>query len=683
MPMDATSEGVEFMCSYMHERILGLAGDFQHGSLVVVDKGFGELFEAGIGVQTFLGMYMCCIYGGNIHIKLTCMHVDLGATGILSLEEWQSMEKLELWVSSLACLTKRNRFSNVLFFCSSLLINCADKVVRFATVLPNYADRITILSIVSEAAHHDADPNLYSETDCFQELEQHFHMKIGDKTAHAFDIRIKHMDIPCFMVGKSTFVFPRRCGASFVPDEASTEAPEDIEGKVMMNAHMISSVSRILDVQPEAFCLGALSERVARALSFIPAHDSSSGKRAAFCIVDRALDTMSPSVHSDYFIQRMMVHNYECQSTTDMPVRDSVFHPADVGSTAYLEFLMSKTNKEAMLFLRKWLKEAIRESNMKFNGRLKPGAPSVEDLEALSTVLLSDSSARTKYASLLQIVNLACKCVKSDKRWEESKKLEEISRLSAEDGPDSLCSFILDELAAACRGISESHSIFNSVKHLLIGSYCMKINPYLQGNQSFSMAQRASMAQGLAEVSERCMHMWQERGTLANSIEKEMPWISKKMRDEIVSLHGDVSTIPLQEICSDVVETICNVPSQYQSGTGDPPGPHEQTLVIKFIEDILADRNITAMKHIGTSIAGLLKSGLGRIGLQQHNPGEYEMIVIFILGGISINEISQTRAYIDQSIAQMQSEGRHLPQIILGASSILTTPEVTLQSIFS
>lgn len=74
MPMDAASEGVEYMSSYIHDRILGLAGDFQHGSLVVVDKGFGELIEAGIGIQTFLGMYICCIHGKKIHIKLTvCM----------------------------------------------------------------------------------------------------------------------------------------------------------------------------------------------------------------------------------------------------------------------------------------------------------------------------------------------------------------------------------------------------------------------------------------------------------------------------------------------------------------------------------------------------------------------------------------------------------------------------------
>lgn len=59
--MDTASfiEGVESISSYMHERILGLAGDIQGGSLLVVDKGFGELFEAGIGVQTLLGM---CIF---------------------------------------------------------------------------------------------------------------------------------------------------------------------------------------------------------------------------------------------------------------------------------------------------------------------------------------------------------------------------------------------------------------------------------------------------------------------------------------------------------------------------------------------------------------------------------------------------------------------------------------------
>ena len=58
-------DAIECMSSYMHERILGLAGDIQGGSLLVVDGGFGELFEAGIGVQTLLGTWIC----------LVCMHV--------------------------------------------------------------------------------------------------------------------------------------------------------------------------------------------------------------------------------------------------------------------------------------------------------------------------------------------------------------------------------------------------------------------------------------------------------------------------------------------------------------------------------------------------------------------------------------------------------------------------------
>lgn len=554
--------------------------------------------------------------------------------------------------------------------------------MEFANILPGYTDRITVFSMVSDAAHHDADPHLYSENNCFQQLEKHFHIKIMESTGEDFHVKIKHVDIPCLMVGKGTFVFPRCCGASFLPQEQPTGVPVDIQAKIMMNAHMISSVSRILDVQPEAFCLGALSERVARALSFIPAHDSSSGKRAAFCIIDRALDTMSPSIHSDYFIQKMMVQNYESQGNAHLTVRNSVFHPADVGSMEYVDFLMSKTDKEAMLFIRKWLKEAIRESKMKFLGRLKPGAPSVEDLEALSAVLSSDPGASKKYASLLQIVELACECLKNDTVWQESKKLEEIARLTAEDGPDSLCNFILDELVAAGRCVSESHSILMTVKYLLIGSYWMKMHPDLQGNSSLSVMQRTSIASALAEESAKCMLAWQDKGEFMNKVEIEMPWIPKEMMNVITESRGDMSSVPLLEVCTDVVETICNLPSQYQASDNQSTS-REQALIIKCIDDILAGRDIAAMKHVGTSIAGLLKSGLGRIGLQRHHPGEYEMIVIFVLGGISINEISQTRAYIDRGFAQLEAEGRQMPQIILGASSILTTPEITLRSIFS
>lgn len=568
------------------------------------------------------------------------------------------------------------------------MLQYADKVICWAQHVSTYVERITIFSIVSEAVHHEADPHVYSELECFKQLGRMLQVKIVESIGEEFDVQIKHVDIPCLMIGKNAFVFPRCSGASFAPEKQSDEGSQDVQMKVVMNAHMISSVSRILDVEPEAFCLGALSEKVARGLSFIPAHESSSGKKAAFCIVDRALDTMSPSIHSQYFIQQMMVQNYSYKVETDdsrmLEVRPSVFHPADVESLSYLEFLMSKTDREAMLFIRKWLKEAIRVSNMKFTGRLKPGAPSIQDLEALSAVLESDPAASRKHASLLQIVELACKCLKDAKKWEESKKLEDIAKLSAEDGPESFCGFILDELSAAGKGISQDHRVFTAVKYLLLGCYWMKIHPHLRGKEMLSVAQRAAIANSLAEASALCIHTWQEEGNLSDSnLEKEMPWLSKDIRNNILSSAGDIPTIPLQEVCIDVVETICNLPSQYQTAGEYSSTADQETLVIKLIDDIIAGRNIPIMKHIGTSIAGLLKSGLGKIGLQQHSPGEYETVVIFVLGGISINEISQTRGYVDQCIARMQAEGRKMPRIIIGASSILTTPEIMLKSIFS
>jgi len=141
----------------------------------------------------------------------------------------------------------------------------------------------------------------------------------------------------------------------------------------------------------------------------------------------------------------------------------------------------------------------------------------------------------------------------------------------------------------------------------------------------------------------------------------------------------------IQEVSAEVVNQLCTL-AQYSSDIFEnPPGQeayHDTSFLVRVIDDIAHRRNIPGLKPMNTSLTGFLKTGLGRIGLQQHHPGEYDNIVIFVLGGISLNEASEIFAHLDRLAAHWQQEERNLPRIIVGGSSLLHCGEA-FSSIFS
>ena len=119
----------------------------------------------------------------------------------------------------------------------------------------------------------------------------------------------------------------------------------------------------------------------------------------------------------------------------------------------------------------------------------------------------------------------------------------------------------------------------------------------------------------------------------------------------------------LVEVSRNVVEVVCSLPAGRS--------------LREMTEDLLSKRDVPGMRHIGTSIAGLVKSGLGRIGIGSGSPVDYEIIVVFVLGGVSAGELADVRATVDSSGV---NAGR---MVLVGGSTMIVDPNDTLESVFS
>jgi hypothetical protein len=334
-------------------------------------------------------------------------------------------------------------------------------------------------------------------------------------------------------------------------------------------------------------------------------------------------------------------------------------------------------------------------------GRSKPGAASAADLEALSSVLKSNPEAASKHSSLIQLSDIACSCLRESNHniWESNVKNDEIVRLTAEDGPEAICSLILDELAAAGRGAPQPHGILTAVRHLLLGCHWLQHNAVKYQRvssdhaQIFSSTDTARLCEALAESTLACIARWKDidESAVERGCKRETPWLSDELIDRLQSEMSKedwfATELEIRDASEEVIATVCKLSSlsgssleetalQLRMEQSDTHG-----LLFAIINGIVCGKPIPGLKHMSSSLTGLLKTGLGRIGLQQHHPGDYELVILFVMGGLGMNEVSEVSNKVDSLLAESHNTERKIPSILVGGS-VLLQPTDSIVSIW-
>ena len=82
---------------------------------------------------------------------------------------------------------------------------------------------------------------------------------------------------------------------------------------------------------------------------------------------------------------------------------------------------------------------------------------------------------------------------------------------------------------------------------------------------------------------------------------------------------------------------------------------------------------IPGLYHATASIRSLLKSGLGRFGLQkQPHPADNAVVILFVVGGISMLELREVQQELDIHM----SHGGKLPQLLTGGTFLLRSRDL-------
>lgn len=102
-------------------------------------------------------------------------------------------------------------------------------------------------------------------------------------------------------------------------------------------------------------------------------------------------------------------------------------------------------------------------------------------------------------------------------------------------------------------------------------------------------------------------------------------------------------------------------------------------------EHVLQDRPLPDLRAGATSLAGLLRSGLGRglgrFGLQAGpKPSDCATVILFVLGGISLAELHDIQQAVDERAAAASAgPPPPPPRILVGATALLQPGDLCLR----
>lgn len=87
------------------------------------------------------------------------------------------------------------------------------------------------------------------------------------------------------------------------------------------------------------------------------------------------------------------------------------------------------------------------------------------------------------------------------------------------------------------------------------------------------------------------------------------------------------------------------------------PNPHQTTLA-RTVETFLHGKDVPGFTHVPTSLGALMRTGLGALGLKQSHPSQNPLVVVFVLGGITHEEMREV----------LEVAKKHGREVVVGGS---------------
>lgn len=395
----------------------------------------------------------------------------------------------------------------------------------------------------------------------------------------------------------------------------------------------------------------------------------------------------------------------------------SLLHPHDTQATANLGFLIGRPGRDAALFVRKWLREAARREGVQVPGRMRSSTPIGEELRALIQALSSQPPVRHRCGPLLQLATATVIALEDNHghtiptRDLLAREERAIVHACAESS-GAVCEQLVDVFTSAGRGgpVDLVQAVnLSFIAHQQLPKY-MPWYAASSGNRSnvFTPEQETILQGSIADAVVNRSDAWVTAASPLEVACREAPWLpidlltrlidSRQCRNLEDASHSRRIYLEIKDVAGEMLARCRNLaPPRFEAGSHggnqsdvDPrhSADDNQAFLLSLTEAIVNVRDVKGLKHASTSLAGLLKSGLGRLGLQrQPRPSDYPTVVLFVIGGVSLAEIHRVLAWVDSEAARSKPTGMgaigeletgtmSVPRVLVGGSSLLMPSDI-------
>ncbi len=394
--------------------------------------------------------------------------------------------------------------------------------------------------------------------------------------------------------------------------------------------------------------------------------------------------------------------------------------------------------------------------------RSKPGTGGVispNELRSLAAAIASFSpESGVKNAPLLQLAEAAALALEDTTKnntegnslWDALHREEQLLQLACSEGSEPACEQLIDLFAAAGRG--GPVGLPEAVGLLLLAYQVLPDHlPWFAGGgcagsgrggasssvAAFTAEHEARLRNSLADAVVACSSRWVESAEPEREARKDAPWLAlplvhRLLTSASVSREEDAGErralhLELRDAISELLHRLQELSfikqkaqhgfrQQTKSGSSggggggwdvfdavdnegkDSVDAYSSSLLVRLASAIADRREIKGLKHSSTTLAGLLKSGLGRFGLQkQPQPGDYPLVVVFVVGGVSLSEIHQVLACVDaKTVAAAAAQANNIsggeagmaggappppPKMIVGGTALLQPRDIVFHAL--
>jgi len=461
--------------------------------------------------------------------------------------------------------------------------------------------------------------------------------------------------------------------------------PQEEQNKIYRISSSLSSLLEELYVKDELFAIGETAHLIARE---IVSHSSSSSRKksertASLILIDRTLDIGTPVRHLDNsldkiynILTRISPCSYDLNITSDflinnrddlnnlIPIKCSFSHQMDQGTLDFIDALQKTKGKEGLILIKKKLLELLKRENPNYQAPItEPDATLTDQIKSYIDILKANEIILVKYSTLLECISAIVEAEEDYKcsKWEELLSFEKILPFSLADINDNFnivqhISEVLNNLVQRSKAlVAEEMPGFDieDIVELIIFIYSILKSSFNENEESFEMIKH-KVLQTIIEIEGNRFVDAYELERFITSIFDNIQYCLKS-KNVLSYYQNNFSNFQNQMIVEPLIKTIAT-----EILNGDGNSGYYSAMNTNRNNNGYNPNSINYIPY-GQTLSHFF-SGIGRRRQNQPTPNQNDILIFFVIGGITFSEVNE-----------LIEIGEHYnSKIIIGSTDIAT-----------